>query len=585
MKISSPLAQTTASELSRARESGLRKPSREVHVESYAHPRTDPSAQALTKYLYGIVREQCQKIVRNSIERLRQHVFSKARFSDEAFAEIEAHLLKRGLQFLLPSVATKCGVLREAVLECAEGHYGVGTNYSQQFRCATLNFDSDRHLEKMAQSAISLSERNLVKAIDRLIAVQDILRQRCGIDMTKIASIQIPYADTHNGGAQPIIFADKHVRIVYKPVDLRAQSLLRALSHSIFKQEGFYSPGIPEVFYSDRHYGVMEYVQLSNNSVRPQDYEQHYHKFGLLLALAHCFKVVDLHQENVFITQDGPVLLDIETIFYPPSLDGLASATVEDTLLIGAKEVSGIEGGGLLNDIGVYAGHSDNCLKINYVKKSLRTNNRIVASANGHLVKPAEFEKQIIDGFSAGYDKIRRDKDMLFSKVREMMRLNIACRYIARPTRYYAVKQLLCIQPKITATHTYLRTIKCRLLADIPQKYRAKFAALVGHEFSDLLSGDIPYFYTTTLSRHLYHRGRIAKNNFFAESQFHALKEYFNNITEKDKHEQIEIIDAALKACPPQPTHGPSESGNPSKHRNPAASGTQTGPRFQEGLG
>jgi lantibiotic modifying enzyme len=290
----------------------------------------------------------------------------------------------------------------------------------------------------------------------------------------------------------------------------------------------------------------MEYVQLSNNSVKPQDYEAHYYKFWFLLALAHCFRVVDLHHENVFMTQDGPVLLDIETIFYPPSLDGL-DATVEDTMLIGAKELSGIEGGGLLKNIGVHATRYDDHLQINYVKKSLSTNNRIVASANGCLVKPAEFKNQIFDGFVAGYDRILRDRDILFSKAREIMRLNIAGRYIARPTRYYAVKQLLCIQPKLRATHTYLRTIKDRLLTDIPKKYRPKFAALVDHEFTDLLSGDIPYFYTKSLSRHLYHRGRIAKRNCFAKSQFHALKEYFHNISEKDKHEQSEKIASALK--------------------------------------
>lgn len=295
----------------------------------------------------------------------------------------------------------------------------------------------------------------------------------------------------------------------------------------------------------------MEYVKLSNNSIKPQDYEANYYKVGLLLALAHCFRVVDLHHENVFMTQDGPVLLDIETIFYPPSPDGV-DASVEDTLRIGAKQISGIEGGGILNEIGVYLRHLDNCLKIDYVKSFARVNNRIISTASGSLVKPIDYEDQIVNGFSVGYDRIRRDKAVLFSKVQELMKLNISCRYIVRPTRYYALKQLRCIQPMITNTHAHLKTIKRRMLSDIPKKYRPKFAALVDHEFSDLLSGDIPYFYTKSLSRHLYHRGGIAMRNCFTVSQFYALKEYFDAISEKDKHEQIEKIASTLKTYSPQ---------------------------------
>ena len=44
--------------------------------------------------------------------------------------------------------------------------------------------------------------------------------------------------------------------------------------------------------------------------------------------------------------------------------------------------------------------------------------------------------------------------------------------------------------------------------------------------------------------------------NCFTESQFYALKEYFDAISEKDKHEQIEKIASALKTYSPQPhTH------------------------------
>jgi lantibiotic modifying enzyme len=467
--------------------------------------------------------------------------------------ELEGYLKERSLQFFLPSLATKCGVLGEAVLERLGNPFAPGTDYSESHVCDHLNFDSDRHIEKMAQSAISLSERAFLKAIDRLITIKGILQARCGIDITKIDTVQIPSGETHNGGAQPIIFGDKHVRIAYKPVDLRAQSLLRTLSQSLFKKEWLDFPGIPEVFYSDRHYGVMEYVQLSNHAISPTDYEMHYYKFGRLLALAHCFKVIDLHHENVFITQHGPVLLDLETMFYPLSPNG-RHATVEDTMLIGHDAISGIDGGGMLSKIGVHAHHSENRFKIEYVRTIPRTDNRIVSSGNGCLVKPSKFKKHIIRGFSAGHDEILRTKDSLFPRVLATMKLNIACRYILRPTRYYAVKQLQCIQPKITATHRHLSTIKHRLLQDVPKPNRAIFDDLVDYEFSDLLSGDIPYFYTTSLSRHLYHRGRIAQKHFFAQSQFQALRDYFENISEKDKQEQIEIIDAALirNAAPPR---------------------------------
>lgn len=331
---------------------GSPTPSNHADIEFLANPCATRPTRVPEKHLHNIIHDQCQKMAGNSTERLRRHFVGKVSFSDEAMVELENHLKKRSLQFLLPSLATKCGVLGEAVLEYVGRPFAPGTDYSEPHVCDHLDFDSDRHIEKMAQSAISLSERAFLKAIDRLITIKDILQARCGIDITKIDAVRIPSGETHNGGAQPIIFGDKHVRIVYKPVDLRAQSLLRTLSHSICQQEEFDSPGIPEVFYSDRHYGVMEYIQLSNDMVRPQDYEQHYYKFGLLLALSHCFKVVDLHHENVFMTQHGPVLLELETVFYPLSPNG-QHATVEDTMLIGPEAISGIDGGGMLSEIGV----------------------------------------------------------------------------------------------------------------------------------------------------------------------------------------------------------------------------------------
>lgn len=531
---------------------GNRTASSHADIEVQINRCATPPTRVPAKHLYDIVHDQCQQMARSSTDRLRSHFAGKAAFSDEAMEAVEIHLAERSLQCLLPSLATKCGVLGEAISEYARKQFGRGTDGSGPHVCDHLNFESDRHIEKMAQSAISLSERAFLKAIDRLIAVKDILQARCGIDLTKIDTVQIPSGETHNGGAQPIIIGHNHIKIFYKPVDLRPQDFLRRISGSLFEQERLSRPGFPAVFYADRHFGVMEYVPLSNTSIRSQDYEKHYYQFGLLVALSHCFKVVDLHQENVFMTQQGPVLLDLETVFYPPALES-QRATVKDTLLIGADAVSGIDGGGMLDEIGVHAHHSDDSFKINYLQNVLRTNNRIVSSGNDCLVNPAEFKHHLIEGFSAGYDEILRTKDSLFYEALAMMKLNIACRYIMRPTRYYAVKQLQCIQPKIAATQ-HLRTIKHRLLVDVPKRYRAQFVDLVNYEFSDLLSGDIPYFHTRTLSRHLYHRGRIAKKDFFTHSQFEALGDFFTLISEKDKQKQIEIIDSTLirSAAPPR---------------------------------
>lgn len=191
-------------------------------MESYASTRGDSSGHTLTANLHGIVRNEYRNIAKNSTDRLRRRFSRTFCFSDEMFATIETHLLERGFRFLLPSLAIKCGALREAISEYARKQLGLCTDSSGPHLYNHLNFESDRHIEKMAQRAIFFAERSLSKAFNRISAVQHILRHRCGIDMTKIDTIQVLPGDPHNGGAQPIIFSDKHVTIVYKPVDLRA---------------------------------------------------------------------------------------------------------------------------------------------------------------------------------------------------------------------------------------------------------------------------------------------------------------------------------------------------------------------------
>src|ERR1700693_767815 len=111
-----------------------------------------------------------------------------------------------------------------------------------------------------------------------------------------------------------VTFADGK-RLVYKPRCLHMGEAWSELLKWLKREDVTFSLSAPRVL-SRENYGWVEWV----NPVAIADgpgVKRYYRCAGELLALAWLFSASDLHQENIIATQDGPVIIDFETLFTP----------------------------------------------------------------------------------------------------------------------------------------------------------------------------------------------------------------------------------------------------------------------------
>jgi type 2 lantibiotic biosynthesis protein LanM len=131
-----------------------------------------------------------------------------------------------------------------------------------------------------------------------------------------VEGVQFGLSDPHHGGrAVVILTVKKYGRIVFKPRSLAPDAAFMRVASHLNEAAGKQLFRI--VSYLERQgYGWMEF--LATNKVRSQDeHVDYYRRVGSLLALLHALRATDCHNENLFVVDGYPVMVDLETIAHP----------------------------------------------------------------------------------------------------------------------------------------------------------------------------------------------------------------------------------------------------------------------------
>ena len=180
----------------------------------------------------------------------------------------------------------------------------------------------------LAQAALhaadALTEVLLRLAADRARLAADLF---AGRDPGLLVELRSSAGDGHRQGRSVALlrFADG-ARLVYKPRSLAAHRHFNELLAWFNARTAGPSLGAVAVVEGDG-YGWAEFV-AHRPCADAGEFEGFYERQGALLALMYALDGTDLHFENLIACGGEPVLVDVETLFHPPTL--LAADTPPD---------------------------------------------------------------------------------------------------------------------------------------------------------------------------------------------------------------------------------------------------------------
>lgn len=361
-------------------------------------------------------------------------------------------------------------------------------------------------------------------------------------DEPDVTGFELTGGESHNGGQVPLFFRRATGQdIFYKPVSLACERLYDRLL-ACLQQADKRLDCLPRTYCicTGSDYGFLEVLRPSNltgNSLVAPD--QFYWMAGCLAAIAHAFRITDLHMENVLALPLGPVLIDLESAFYrhrrrARGWDITHTGMIQDGTR--PRLYSGLQGGGnyytLSPHLKAFAGRTDVCFR----KPIEVVQNRLFS--DGHIVSPEAHCRSLLAGFRSAYNTIMETRWDLLDTIAEFLSENeVRVRYIARPTILYV---------GILLRQLYNGTNRPADLTDQLSREDGIDGSLptriIRCEVEDLLSGDVPYFWGRAGNKELYHHSGMVFPDFFSETAMDAVTRSLASLGPEDQEHQIALI-------------------------------------------
>lgn len=361
--------------------------------------------------------------------------------------------------------------------------------------------------------------------------------------------------DTHNNGsAVTIITFECGKKVVLKPRSVSGELAYANLVHEL---NSFIHPKMLSLRVIDYgNYGFTSFIESENK-------ECDMFQAGRLACLMYFLNATDMHCSNILWTNEGPLPIDLETLFHPPrvrkgipeskksayrALETSVYGTGVLPIILSSKTNSGSV------DVGFTGTRDENSeipFKIFNIIDGFSSNIKVVwkkQNIDNKLSRDKELESfvysrcdQIVDGFADLFKQMFRQKDRFVKAVLESFR-NVKLRYIHNMT--YRYEQLLrCLvdaepSKNIDIAHALLTRIGILGTSSDPN--------ITISECRQLWNGDVPYFSIRFDSTELFSEDKIiSKVALSPKSEFLSKME---RLIERDLTRQIELIRLAFLA-------------------------------------
>lgn len=379
-----------------------------------------------------------------------------------------------------------------------------------------------------------------------------------GIDPGTISRIVFGLGDKHNQGESVTSFLfENGEKLIYIP---RKRNLHTHFLNICNWLDGYLNIGfrLPSSIISENHTWV-EFIENETcaNSIQIENF---YERSGIFLSLLYALDATDFHYENIIAGGEYPVLIDLESFFHPfmpfentNSLINLNNTVLKTGLLPAIHtfdnkeyfEISGlsdIEGTLEINKSIQFILDENGHLKSQRRKGRLATGKNIPKLNEKKVELSSKYSYSFKKGFCNAYKVIQNNKNEFVrlletfrdDEIRIILRHSSAYSHILKEGRH---PDLLRSKEVVEQHYNWLNYI---------QKEYPIIDAFVDAEKSDLHNQNIPYFYSFTDSRDLWHFGKLLKKDFFNKSGLNVAIEKVEKFSDEDLDRQCWIIDMSI---------------------------------------
>jgi type 2 lantibiotic biosynthesis protein LanM len=380
-------------------------------------------------------------------------------------------------------------------------------------------------------------------------------------ELGEISQLHLNSGDQHNGESTVIFEFDNAYKIVYKPTNLAITFAYNQFLEWINKSLGEELKSFNVI--DKETYGWLEFVEHIECKTS-NDVKIYYERAGILVGVAYFLNARDYHFENVIASGNSPVLIDHETTILPTiktfntqknqndNYQNVVGTILESLLLPVKNQNIPIYACGFGSSVQLEFNcnvqrieniNKDNMQKVQEMifKNLYKSNKPRLSNKTENL---ADYQLEFTNGFGKIYNLIVENKNFLLSAnspLKHFANLNI--RFINRVTGvYFKISQLLNKPEYLRDATKY--GLKLELLA---RAYASigNWSSLLSSEREQMLSGDIPVFYTNTESDNLV----LANGQIVDILKLNALESVKNKIkkaNQEDYHYQMNLIQEAI---------------------------------------
>jgi type 2 lantibiotic biosynthesis protein LanM len=420
-----------------------------------------------------------------------------------------------------------------------------------------------------------------VEFINRVAADLADLKQVAGSedDLGRVSSVAYGLSDSHNHGR--VVFKvefEDGSRLVYKPKSLGPDKAYYALLQWL-NTEGVSTPmRVVRGLYREG-YGWTECLDSAPCTSR-EEVERYFTRAGMLLCLTYILGGSDLHYQNVIACGEQPVIIDLETLFYPEvrpvessTLDnasGRASSLFYDSVFrtnllprwfkntSRSDTTSGFLGGSPnMKHIECYQWQNINsdCMQ--------RSSSRLPVTASLNIVRMGEVEAEsceyidcIVRGFREMYDLLsKRSRKLLADGGPLSWFRNLLYRIVFRDTQLYGniLEDITNPQFLRDGMDTSIRVdVLSRPL--LQASVRPPTWQLIAEEHEALLRGDIPLLQFCADDRKLWSTIAPMSEDMFARTGYEEAHRRLRSMSIEDSDLQVAYIQNAFRAAEVKPT-------------------------------
>lgn len=353
-------------------------------------------------------------------------------------------------------------------------------------------------------------------------------------------------ADRHQRQQAFLITFSDGSKVIYKPVDLNADLLLKEFTESLSLPPP-YNLKAMEVL-PQKGYGWIKYINAKpcNSIAEVQDF---YIRQGVLLAVADALNYTDGHCENLIADGAFPILIDGETCFQNYHYSIVTQKNILSTMLIQKLPELPQEEVFLNSAIQAPFGFKCESLETHAVNDhtdEIEIRYRGINPApqhhcpifNNEPINAIAYVEFILRGYCFAYDYITsRASDILNAKKWWEKLGRARSRIVLRETATY-LYLLRCIQqPDLVISRDKCEAFLREKLGNTPY---------TNYEVRELLALNIPYFYHLPEEHHLYDSSGNVYPNVFPHTALESLKKQFLERSDEKKAFDCQIISRHL---------------------------------------